>query len=85
MRNFPHHFQAAVRSKLVSKLSNIACCTVAFATLSAFADGVQSNSVGTKPLAFDSSVQLHSCPLSAYTVQFSLRQASFFDAEAQNR
>ena len=32
MRNFPHDFQAAVRNKLVSKFSKIACRTVAFAT-----------------------------------------------------
>ena len=51
-----HNFQAAVRNKMVSKLSKIACRTVAFATRSALADGLQSNSVGMKPLAIDSSL-----------------------------
>ena len=49
VQNFPCNFQAAVRNK-------IACCTVAFATRSAFVNGVQSNSVGVKCLTADSSL-----------------------------
>ena len=53
VRNFPHNFR---QNKLVSKCSTIACRTVAFATGSAFVDRVQSNSLGMKCLAADSSL-----------------------------
>ena len=53
VRNFRHIFQAAVPNTLAWKFSNTACCTLAFAIRP---DGAQSNSVGMKPLAIDSSL-----------------------------
>ena len=39
VRNFAHNFQATLRNKVASKFSKIACCTVAFDTLSIYRRG----------------------------------------------
>ena len=62
---FVHNFQASVRNKLMSKFNEIACCTFAISTRSAFVDGVQLNSVGTKSLTVPSSL----CRIAVFFLQ----------------
>ena len=81
VQNCLHNCQAAVLNRLMLKFTKIVCCTVAFATRSAFVDRVQLNSVGTKPLAVDSS---SCCTFCIYCAVF-LLLCFVSDAQAQNR
>ena len=76
VRNFPHNFQAAVRNKLVLKFSK--------KLLVVFADGVQMNSMGMKPLAIDSSFCCTVVHFVHTLCSFLPSMLCFFEAQAQD-